>query len=163
MFQINVFLYISAFILWMMNFLWTQGCKENDVRWALHCLPDDSTNLQCRSTKRGRKSTSSVVGLVSGLQPRSVSPNRHGTVSALTVCPTNGINTLLQWGKMHRENSSSTLFAVIKKDGCNEKHFKCNQVLLHASIAYVDVQQWLNKLQKAKPVSQSRTAGSPNI
>lgn len=64
---------------------------------------------------------------------------------------------------MHRENSSSTLFAVIKKDGCNEKHFKCNQVLLHASIAYVDVQQWLNKLQKAKPVSQSRTAGSPNI
>lgn len=50
-----------------------------------------------------------------------------------------------------------------KKDGCNEKHFKCNQVLLHASIAYVDVQQWLNKLQKAKPVSQSRTAGSPNI
>lgn len=38
-----------------------------------------------------------------------------------------------------------------KKDGCNEKHFKCNQVLLHASIAYVDVQQWLNKLQKAEP------------
>lgn len=37
------------------------------------------------------------------------------TASALTVCPTNGITTLLQWGKMHRENSSSTLFAVIKK------------------------------------------------
>lgn len=39
LFQINVFLYINAFVLRLMKFLWTEGCKEDDV---LCKLPDDS-------------------------------------------------------------------------------------------------------------------------
>lgn len=145
---------------------WWISCEPKGAKkmmFAEHytvCLMTQCTNLQCRSTKRGRKSTSSVVGLVSGLQSRSVSPNRHGTVSALTVCQTNGINTQVR--KNAQRQQLEHIVSSNIKDGRNEKHFKSNQVLLHASIAYVDMQQWLIKLQKAEPVSQSKTAGNPN-
>lgn len=43
LFQINVFLYISAFVLCVMTFLWTEGCKEDeDVHYKSHCWPDES-------------------------------------------------------------------------------------------------------------------------